>query len=147
MGQPRPLFCLFSVFSNKQYNFYNKYMWKNVHPVYSAGIQTHKLLWHESLPITTRPRLPPKLIQVFVTSLLTLLFTKRQTTNYSTYVYFRRTAGLSSKWSCIAWWIACFKSINKIFLSLWWTGSKLGNKLLMWISLIIQYPMLKQLLK
>ena len=28
MGQPRPLFRLFSVFSNKQYNFYNKYMWK-----------------------------------------------------------------------------------------------------------------------
>ena len=29
-GQPQPLFCLFSVFSNKQYNFYNKSMWKNV---------------------------------------------------------------------------------------------------------------------
>ena len=29
MGQPRPLFCLFSVFSNKHcYNFYNKSMWK-----------------------------------------------------------------------------------------------------------------------
>ena len=27
MGQSRPLFCLFLVFSNKhQYNFYNKYM-------------------------------------------------------------------------------------------------------------------------
>ena len=26
MGQPRPLFRLFSVFSNKHYNFYNKYM-------------------------------------------------------------------------------------------------------------------------
>ena len=24
LGQPRPLFCLFLVFSNKQYNFYNK---------------------------------------------------------------------------------------------------------------------------
>ena len=24
-------------------NFYNKYMWKNVHPVYGAGIQTHNL--------------------------------------------------------------------------------------------------------
>ena len=36
-------FRLFSVFSNKQYNFYNKYMWKNVHPVYGAGIQTHNL--------------------------------------------------------------------------------------------------------
>ena len=30
MGQPRPLFRSFSVFSNKQYNFYNKSMWKNV---------------------------------------------------------------------------------------------------------------------
>ena len=43
MGQPRPLFCLFSVFSNKHYNFYNKYLWKNVHPVYGAGIRTHDL--------------------------------------------------------------------------------------------------------
>ena len=33
----------FSVFSNKHYNFYNKYLWKNVHPVYIAGIQTHDL--------------------------------------------------------------------------------------------------------
>ena len=30
MGQPRPLFCLFSVFSIKQYNFYNRSIWKNV---------------------------------------------------------------------------------------------------------------------
>ena len=44
MGHPRPLFRLFSVFSNKQYNFYNKSMWKNVHPVYSTGIWTHNLL-------------------------------------------------------------------------------------------------------
>ena len=36
-------FRLFSVFSNKQYNFYNKSMWKNVHPVYSAEIWTHDL--------------------------------------------------------------------------------------------------------
>ena len=26
LGQPRPLFCLFLVFSNKQYNFNNKLM-------------------------------------------------------------------------------------------------------------------------
>ena len=45
MGQPRPLFRLFSVFSNKQhYNSYNKNICgKNVHPVYCAGIQTHDL--------------------------------------------------------------------------------------------------------
>ena len=30
MGQPRPLFHLFLVFINKQYNFYYKSMWKNV---------------------------------------------------------------------------------------------------------------------
>ena len=29
--------------SNKQYNFYNKSMWKYVHPVFGAGIQTHNL--------------------------------------------------------------------------------------------------------
>ena len=43
MGQPQPLFHLFSVFSNKLYNFYNKWMWKHVHPVYGAGIRTHDL--------------------------------------------------------------------------------------------------------
>ena len=43
-GQPRPLFRLFLVLSNKQYKFYNKSMWKNAHPVFSAGIQTHNLL-------------------------------------------------------------------------------------------------------
>ena len=30
MDQRRPLFHLFSVFSNKQHNFYNKSMWTNV---------------------------------------------------------------------------------------------------------------------
>ena len=43
MDQPRPLFRLFLVFSNKHYNFYNKYMWKIIHPVYGAGIQTYDL--------------------------------------------------------------------------------------------------------
>ena len=38
MGQPRPLFRLFLVFSNKQYNL------KNVHQVYGTGIRTHDLL-------------------------------------------------------------------------------------------------------
>ena len=28
--------------------FYNKYMWKNVHPVYGAGIRTHNI-WKVSL--------------------------------------------------------------------------------------------------
>ena len=43
MGQPGPLIHLNLVNSNKQYNFYNKSIRKNVHPVYSAGIQTHNL--------------------------------------------------------------------------------------------------------
>ena len=30
-------------FSNQNYNFYNILMWKNVHPVSGAGIQTHNL--------------------------------------------------------------------------------------------------------
>ena len=41
---PRPLFHFyFRPFSNKHHNFYNKYMWKYVHPVYGAGIWTHDL--------------------------------------------------------------------------------------------------------
>ena len=33
-------------------------MWKNVHPVYGAGIQNSRPLAHESTPITTRPGHP-----------------------------------------------------------------------------------------
>ena len=53
IGQPRPLFHLFSVFSNKQYNFYNKSMCKkcHVHPVYSARIRTHDLRNVSLLPV------------------------------------------------------------------------------------------------
>ena len=43
MGQPRPLFYLFFVFSNKQYNFLQQINVKNVHPVYSTGIRIHDL--------------------------------------------------------------------------------------------------------
>ena len=51
MGQPRPLFHFFLVFSNKHhYNFYNKSMRKNFHPVYSAGIRTHNLLYMSHHP-------------------------------------------------------------------------------------------------
>ena len=60
MGQPSLFFRLFSVFSNKIYNFYYKFMWKNVHPVYGAGIRTHTLLKMSLLPLTTRPELPPQ---------------------------------------------------------------------------------------
>ena len=40
---PASFFVYLSVFSNKQYNFFNKLMWKNVHPVYGAGIRNHNL--------------------------------------------------------------------------------------------------------
>ena len=54
--------CLFTVFSNKQYNFYNKKCEKcHVNPVYGATIRTHDL-WN---PIAIRPGLPPW-IQTFV---------------------------------------------------------------------------------
>ena len=44
MGYTRPLFNLFSVlFKETSIQFYNKLMWKNVHPVYEAGIQAHNL--------------------------------------------------------------------------------------------------------
>ena len=43
MDQPRPLVNLFSVFSKKQYNVYNKSMWNNVYLVYRAGIWTYDL--------------------------------------------------------------------------------------------------------
>ena len=42
MGHPRPLFMfIFVFFTNEQYHFYNKSMWKNVHPVYDTGIRTN----------------------------------------------------------------------------------------------------------
>ena len=59
MGHSRPLFRFIFVFSHKHSTFYNKCTQKNVHPVYSAGIQTHDLSEHESPPITTRPGLQP----------------------------------------------------------------------------------------
>ena len=34
------LFLFISVFTNNQYEFYNKLMWKKFHPVSSAGIWT-----------------------------------------------------------------------------------------------------------
>ena len=45
-------FSFIFVFSNKyHYNFYTTYMWKNVHPVYSAGIRTHYLRKMSLLPL------------------------------------------------------------------------------------------------
>ena len=57
MGQSRPLFRLFSVFSNKHYNFYNKYWWKmSIHYMVLGFEPT--TFGREYLPITTRPGLP-----------------------------------------------------------------------------------------
>ena len=36
-------FSFIFVFSNQQCNFYNKIMWKNIQPVWSAGIRTRNL--------------------------------------------------------------------------------------------------------
>ena len=45
-------------------------MWKNVHPVYGAGIQTHDL-WNMSLFLqTTRPGLLPKQVKILIHRLL-----------------------------------------------------------------------------
>ena len=49
MGQPRPLFHLFSSFQTNITNFTTNRCMKNVHPVYYAGIRTHDL-WNMSLP-------------------------------------------------------------------------------------------------
>ena len=61
MGQPRPLFLLFSALSNKQYIFYNKSKWKNVQC--PSSIQYWDLIprpfKQELSPITTRPGLLP----------------------------------------------------------------------------------------
>ena len=41
---PWPLLIYFRSFWNKQYNFYNKLMWKNIHQVYGNRIPTFNLL-------------------------------------------------------------------------------------------------------
>ena len=58
---PRPLFNLFSVFLNKQYNFYYKSMWKNVMSIQYPVLNSNpRPLEYESPPITTRPGPHPK---------------------------------------------------------------------------------------
>ena len=60
-----PHFHSHSVFINKTYNFNNKLMWKNAHPIYCAWIWTHDLQ-NMSHPIATRPGLPPSILSFFV---------------------------------------------------------------------------------
>ena len=43
MGHPGLFFVFIYFWLFKNYNFYNKYMCKNVHPVNGAGIWTHYL--------------------------------------------------------------------------------------------------------
>ena len=54
-----PLFLVFQT-NKHHHNFYNKYMWKNIHPVFGPRIRTHNM----SLPppITTGPGLLPCVI-------------------------------------------------------------------------------------
>ena len=47
MSHPRPIFVYFRLFKHIL-QFYCKLMWKNVHPKYGTGIQTH-YLWSMSL--------------------------------------------------------------------------------------------------
>ena len=67
MGQSRPLFRLFSFFSNNhQNNFYNKSMWKNINPSSIRRRDSNpRPFEHESSPITTRPGLPPSTLNCF----------------------------------------------------------------------------------
>ena len=52
MDHPRPLFNLFLVFFRQiSIKFYNKLMWKNVHPVSSTVIGTHDLQNVSLLPL------------------------------------------------------------------------------------------------
>ena len=67
MGQPRPLFRLCTVFSNKQYNFRNKSIWKNVQKsiqCMAPGFES-TTLEHELSTITTRPGAPPTTYLLF----------------------------------------------------------------------------------
>ena len=57
MGQPWPLFRLFFIFSNKQYNFYNKSIWKMSIQYTAQGFEPTTFR-HELSPITTRTGLP-----------------------------------------------------------------------------------------
>ena len=58
MGQPRPLFCLFSVFSNKHYKFLQQiYVKKIPSNIRCRDSNPRRPSECESFPITTRPGL------------------------------------------------------------------------------------------
>ena len=66
LNEPSPAsFSFIFVFSNKHNNFYNKWMWNNIHPVGILCWDSNlRPLEHESPPITTRPGLPPLVDQL-----------------------------------------------------------------------------------
>ena len=71
MGQPRPIFHLFSVFSTNQNNFYSKSMWKMSCPsILQCRDSNPQPLEHELSPITTWPALPPYFSIVYVRTYL-----------------------------------------------------------------------------
>ena len=59
MGQPRPLFVYFRSFSNKHYKFLQQIYVKKCPSSIRCRDLNPRPLEHESLPITTRPGLPP----------------------------------------------------------------------------------------
>ena len=65
MGQPRPLFRLFSVFSNKHYTFLQQIYVKKIPSSIWCRDSNPRPLEHVSPPITTRPGLPPKRMELF----------------------------------------------------------------------------------
>ena len=75
MGQPRPLFHLFSSFQTHITNFTTNRYGKKVHPVYLRCWDSNSRPWeHESPPITTRPGLPPNRRAFFVSKVKLLNF-------------------------------------------------------------------------
>ena len=60
MGQPRPLYCLFLVFSNKQYKFHNKLLWTKCPSSIWHWDSNSQPSAYKSPPLTTRPGLPPR---------------------------------------------------------------------------------------
>ena len=62
MGQPRPLLSfIFGLFKQTSLQFYNKYMGKYPSSIWCRDSNPQPSE-HESLPKTTRPGLPPKIV-------------------------------------------------------------------------------------
>ena len=72
MGQPRPLFHLFSVFSNKHYKFLQQIHLKKCPSSLQCRDLNSQPLERESPLITTRPGLPPNFVKYLGTHIATL---------------------------------------------------------------------------